>query len=435
MKKKICMMLSVLTMILFGTQSVFAAEAGITADGDFSDWNNIARQQTAGHPYYESTGFVYDDTYIYLYVKEKPSQAWENWLPTIVLQVDGTSKEIRIGKTDYSNADGTFALSVSNGWSQTINNAVGSITRENGANTWEVKLPIRTAFTENSQDGTANNAVACDVSSVTAVINNNGTLNLTAIDRGNTADKGETEPPAEPGKEEGGTDGGEQPGGSGTAGGTTQVIPGGGSGRPLAVDGYFDDWNNIPKTLISYGSHNADGTVNEYHNAAMVVRDGYVYVYVRMSDLYQAQIPVDELKFAINGQEKSFIIRGRNDQNYIDWNQSPYNLPNGIHSGFGVFYRDGGNVALGEAALTISEINPNDTMEFRMSISELEKLFGLEEGTIENGAKLEFYSPNIGPEKVTTVGTTTGTYMGIGLGIAAVLCVFWYRNKRKQAVL
>lgn len=431
MKKKLFMMISVLTIMLLGVQTVYAAEAGISTDGDFSDWNNIPKQQTAGHPYYESTGLVYDDTYIYLYVKEKPSEPWANWLPTVVFNVDGTSKEIRIGKVDYTNADGTFALSVANSWSQTINNASGSITRENGANTWEVKIPIRAAFTENGEDGAANNAVPCDVSNITAAINNNGSLNLTAIDRGNTTET--QNPGTDPETGEGSEGTGEKDDGDGS-GGTTQIIPGGGSGRPLSIDGYFDDWNNIPKTLISYGSHNSDGTINEYHNAAMVVRDGYVYVYVRMSDLYQTQIPVDELKFAINGQEKSFVIRGRNDQNYIDWNKSPYNLPNGINGGFGVFYRDGGSVALGEAVLTISEANPNDTMEFRMSVAELEKLYGLEEGTIENGAKLEFYSPNIGPDKVTTVGTSTGTYMGIGLSIAAVLCVFWYRSKRKRAV-
>lgn len=201
----------------------------------------------------------------------------------------------------------------------------------------------------------------------------------------------------------------------------------------LAVDGYYDDWEGVPQTLISYGSHNAGGTINEYHGAAMIVTEEHVYVHVRMSDLYQMQIPVDDLKLTINGVEKSFVIRGRDSQNNVNWNTNMYGLSEGIHSDMGIFYRDGGSVALGEAVLTISQGNPNDSFEFRMNIAELEKLYGLPAGTIENGAKLEFYSPNIGPEKVTVVGTPTGAYIGIALGFVIALAAMFKQSKRKQA--
>lgn len=201
----------------------------------------------------------------------------------------------------------------------------------------------------------------------------------------------------------------------------------------LAVDGYYDDWEGIPETLISYGSHNSSGTINEYHGAAMIVTDEHVYVRVRMSDLYKSQIPVDELKLTINGVEKSFVIRGRDNQNNINWDTDVYNLAEGSHDGLGIFYRDGGSVALGEAVLTICEGNPNDSFEFRMNVEELEKLYGLPAGTIGNGAKLEFYSPNIGPEKVTVVGTPTGAYIGIAFGFVIALAAAFGINKRKQA--
>ncbi|MBQ8188621.1 MAG: Firmicu-CTERM sorting domain-containing protein [Lachnospiraceae bacterium] len=201
----------------------------------------------------------------------------------------------------------------------------------------------------------------------------------------------------------------------------------------LAVDGYYDDWEGIPETLISYGSHNSSGTINEYHGAAMIVTDNHVYVHVRMSDLYKSQIPVDELKLTINGVEKSFVIRGRDSQNNINWNTNVYGLAEGSHDGLGIFYRDGGSVALGEAVLTIREGNPNDSFEFRMNVEELEKLYGLPAGTIGNGAKLEFYSPNIGPEKVTVVGTPTGAYIGIAFGFVIALAAAFGINKRKQA--
>lgn len=203
-------------------------------------------------------------------------------------------------------------------------------------------------------------------------------------------------------------------------------------GGALAIDGYYDDWEGVPETKITYGSHNASGTIYEYHGGAILVSGDYVYVHIRMNDLYKSQIPVDELKLTIGGAERSFIIRKRNADNTINWSSEVYALSQGIHTDLGVYFRDGGYMALGEAAVTISEASPNDSFEFRMKISDLEALYGLEPGTIENGAKLEFYSPNIGPEKVTVVGSSTGTYIGILLCFAVVLSAL-IGQKRKQA--
>ncbi len=204
-------------------------------------------------------------------------------------------------------------------------------------------------------------------------------------------------------------------------------------GGALAVDGYYDDWEGVPETMISYGSHNAGGTIYEYHGGSILVNGGYVYVHIRMSDLYQQQIPIDDLKLTINGVERSFIIRMRNADNTINWDSAVYSLSKGIHNNLGIFYRDGGYMALGEAAVTISEASPNDNFEFRMKIADLETLYGMEPGTIENGAKLEFFSPNIGPEKITVVGSSTGTYIGILLCFAVVLSAL-IGQKRKQAL-
>ncbi len=203
-------------------------------------------------------------------------------------------------------------------------------------------------------------------------------------------------------------------------------------GGALAIDGYYDDWEGLPETMISYGSHNTGGTIYEYHGGTILVSGGYVYVHIRMSDYYQQQIPVDDLKLTINGVEKSFIIRKRNTDRTVDWDSGIYTLSPGIHSDLGIFYRDGASVALGEAAVTINEASPNDSFEFRMNIADLESIYGLEPGTIENGAKLEFFSPNIGPEKITVVGSSTGTYIGIMLCLAVVIsALFGYKRKQE----
>lgn len=198
------------------------------------------------------------------------------------------------------------------------------------------------------------------------------------------------------------------------------------------VDGYYDDWAGVPGTSITYGSHNASGIIQEYHSGAMLVSGEHLYVHVQMNDLYQQQIPIDELVLTINGQSRTFIIRKRNADNTINWDQSVYGLAEGNHTDLGVFYRDGGYLALGEAAITISQA-PNDRFEFRMNIAELESLYGFEPGTVGNGATLEFYSPNIGPEKVTVAGSSTGTYIGILLCVAVVFASLVGQKRRKQA--
>ncbi len=426
MKKGLSVFLvTILVLCMFNNVS-YASSAGISMDGNFSDWSNIPSNDLSGNAYYSNASMVYDDTYIYLYVVENTSEQWDTWYPTINLNVDGTSKSIKVSRTDYSGSDGTFGLNVQNSWSGAINNASGKVTRADGVNQWEIKIPIRTVFTSNGDDGSAYNDVPYDASSVSASWSDGGSVSLTALDYGNNVanDTGEVTTEEGQSSSEVTTEATEDI----IEASTEDPVPSG----SFAIDGYYDDWANIPKTLISYGSHNADGSINEYHQGAIIMSGEYVYVHVRMSDLYLQQIPVNELYLSINGIDKAFNIWGCNSDGSIDWANGAYGLSNGIHTGYGIFYRDGGNISLGEAAVTVLEGSPNDAFEFRMKISDLEQLYGLPEGTISNGAKLEFYSPNIGPDKVTTVGTSTGTYVGIIICMISVCSVYYYRKRKKM---
>ncbi len=426
MKKKLSVFLIAMLVIGMFNNVSYASSAGISVDGDFSDWSSIPSNDLSGNAYYGSASMVYDDTYIYLYVVENTSEQWDTWYPTINLNVDGTSKSIKVSRTDYSGVDSTFSLNVQNSWSSAINNASGKVTRVEGVNRWEIKVPIRTVFTSNGDDGSAYNDIPYDVSSVSASWSDGGSVSITALDYGNNVPNDTEEVTTE---EQSSSEDTTEATETATEDSTETSVPSSGS---FAIDGYYDDWENIPKTLISYGSHNSDGAINEYHKGAIIVSGDYVYVHIRMSDLYQQQIPVNELYLAVNGLEKAFNIWGCNSDGSIDWGNGAYGLSNGIHTGYGVFYRDGGNISLGEAAITVLEGSPNDAFEFRMSISDLEQLYGLPEGTISNGAKLEFYSPNIGPDKVTTVGTSTGAYIGIIICIASVGLVYYYRKRKKM---
>lgn len=194
------------------------------------------------------------------------------------------------------------------------------------------------------------------------------------------------------------------------------------------IDGYYDDWEGIPKTKITHHSYN----VQEFHEVAVVMDEEYLYAYVRLSDYYQSQIPVNEYYLTINGKTKAFNILGKDAYGNVDYNLNVYQLPVGTYiDQIGVFYRDNARTALGEAAVTITQEKPNDTLEFRIRLSVLENLYGFSEGTIKNGAQIEFYNPNLGGNKVSLRGTATGAAVVAVIGTASVGAALFFKKRKK----
>lgn len=194
------------------------------------------------------------------------------------------------------------------------------------------------------------------------------------------------------------------------------------------IDGYYDDWEGIPKTKISYGSYNA----NEYHELSVVIDGEYLYGYVHLSDMYQTQIPVNEYHLTINGKTKVFNFLGRNEDSTVDWGYNVYDLAEGTYlEEIGAFHRDNARVMVGEAAITITSGVPNDTIEFRMKLSALEELYGFPEGAIANGAKIEFYNLNLGSQKAELAGTSSGAAVVAVIGVVSVGAAWFFRKKRK----
>lgn len=209
---------------------------------------------------------------------------------------------------------------------------------------------------------------------------------------------------------------------------------------PMDIDGYYDDWDQVPESAIediTYGSHNWSGdNIREHHAGKMIIRDGYVYVNIQMSDLYQQQIPTQYLILTIAGKEQAFNILGKDANGNPEWTTIS-NLAVGRNAGLGIFCNgDTSQIPAGDAAVTTTGRKGGDSFEFRLSIADLENFYGLPEGTIANGAKVEFYSPNIGPQKVTAVGTPTGSEMGIGLCVSitglALLLSDYKKRKRNE---
>lgn len=199
----------------------------------------------------------------------------------------------------------------------------------------------------------------------------------------------------------------------------------------IQIDGYYDDWEQIPKATMSYGSHNN----KEKHEGAVVMGEEYLYVYVRLSELYSSQIPVNEYYITVNGKTVVLYILGKDEKGNVNPDFNPYLLTNGTYMNeIGLFHRDNVTTSLGDAALTITDGTPNDTLEFRIPLSVLEELYGYAEGTIKNGAEVSFYNPNLGAERIKLVGTSSGAVVGTVLCVASVGVALFFSKKRKQRV-
>ena len=199
----------------------------------------------------------------------------------------------------------------------------------------------------------------------------------------------------------------------------------------IRIDGYYDDWERIPKAKLTYGSHNA----KEIHEGAMVMGEEYLYGYVRLSELYTSQIPVNEYYITVNGKNVVMYILGKDEAGNLNPEFDPYQLANGTYlNEIGLFQRERAVVSLGDVALTVTDGSPNDTLEFRIKISVLEMLCGFPEGAIKNGAEVSFGNPNLGTESVRMVGTSTGAVLGTVLCVASVGAAWFFIRKRKQSV-
>lgn len=199
----------------------------------------------------------------------------------------------------------------------------------------------------------------------------------------------------------------------------------------IQIDGYYADWEMIPKATMSYGSHNG----KEAHEGAVVMGDEYLYVYVRISDLYQSQIPVNNYSLTVNDKTIVLDILGKDREGRVDYSYGVYQMSNGTHIyELGLFPQGNASFSVGDVAVTIANGNPNDTLEFRIKLSVLEELYGFDKGVIKNGASISFRNPNLGAQSISLVGASSGAILGAVLCVASVGGALFFYKKRKQRV-
>lgn len=197
----------------------------------------------------------------------------------------------------------------------------------------------------------------------------------------------------------------------------------------ITVDGYFDDWTNIPHGILTYGSWN--GECN--HQCALYQEGDYVYLHIRMHDLYGAQIPLNAYAIYINDVPVQFSAHFISASGGIDWgnDNTIYNLPLGTTTGIGVFQDNYPNLLIGELAYTSYEKDHSkgDEIELSLSLDVLSKITGIPKESI---SKIEIRGINgIGNGTIVSSGTSTGAFLGVGICILSVGGVILYRKKRQ----
>lgn len=201
-----------------------------------------------------------------------------------------------------------------------------------------------------------------------------------------------------------------------------------GRASAISIDGYYDDWEDKPISHITYGSHNG----KTIHDVSLIKDDDYIYIYVKLHETYaDHHMPLYAINLSINGKTCEMFIANANAQGTVDYS-NPVNLHHGINNGLHPFtYYP--NYSLGDAAITVSDGNPNDRMEIRVSIDKLEKVMNLPNGSVNNGSRISLNLPNLGQETIHLMGTSTGTFIGIALCVITVVGVQIVRRRKRLA--
>lgn len=202
----------------------------------------------------------------------------------------------------------------------------------------------------------------------------------------------------------------------------------------IVIDGYYDDWEGMPVTEITYLANNAVCV----HEGNIYCDGENLYVHISMNDMYQNQIRIQSFYLKVNDKEVAIPILGVKEDGSIDWDVPIYDgLSEGTHTNLGVFlgyYTACDN----DVALTIydaehaSDDTKGDEIEFRISMKDITKYFGIEADSIDT---IAVRNPNIGGEELIYAGSPTGPIAGAAAGflfVAGIVGAREYKKKRKS---
>ena len=173
----------------------------------------------------------------------------------------------------------------------------------------------------------------------------------------------------------------------------------------ISIDGYFDDWEDKPKTAVGWSQ-------SMTHHISLYRDENYIYLYVNLAKDFQ----FTGAAYCVNYDGKntyfdvrcdgtipndgigSLTIRTQNNWKYVPNSQ-------------GYIRREPGQSDLAEVVIPIYEFDRNVKPDEVQSIS--------------------FSTPNYGPQYVSCSGTSTAPFVSSGIGLA-IACTGFVALKKKR---
>lgn len=195
----------------------------------------------------------------------------------------------------------------------------------------------------------------------------------------------------------------------------------------IQIDGLYDDWEDIPKTDITYDSNNTDCV----HYGQMYTDGTNIYAHFQTNALYTNPMQIHLWYLTINGQQFALQIRPESNGS-IDWGTQ---IPSseGTHTNLKVFIGYGSNNECdSNVVFTIYDEShasdtPGDDIEFSFSMERLSELTGI---PVDQMGTITLTNPNLGGEGVTIAGSSTGPVIGV---VAAFILVAAFLRKRSHS--
>lgn len=195
------------------------------------------------------------------------------------------------------------------------------------------------------------------------------------------------------------------------------------------IDGYFDDWANIPYSYhINYNDQGwpLPNDPQNKHTISLHRDENNVYLYVKIKELYYTGFNGNNFQFHIDGVKVAVTITPPNG---YDWQLN--SLGAGRHPLWVRYEQGWERITTAEGYLYCNEQHIGDTAEFKIPLKAFsDKTKHIDPNNIQT---IEFFTPNLMHKKVSCTGTSTAAYLGIGVSaFAAFGGYLFYKNKRKK---
>lgn len=208
----------------------------------------------------------------------------------------------------------------------------------------------------------------------------------------------------------------------------------------IVIDGYYDDWANLPKTKIDWDNQDNQNVL--CHEGAILRKDNLLYVYMKSHIDYRKQVLEKsnlEIKTNLSSNGRQLKILPVDDKGNKLVESNP-DLPNGIYKNYGVFvdsYKwplaQNGVAPVGDmVAYTVKKDakgkrTTGDAIEF---IIDLERLAYAWDVNVDDITEISIKNHYLGERWIRAVGSPT--YAVVFFLIALPMVIVGYRGYEKK---